>query len=231
MPDQDDRPRELDYNPPEFANAAAELYNSPSLHISNVVHGRRNLDSRVEYRRTANPDDDNFEIPEQIVLKRWKSRNPGPQNLRFSGFRLSPNVWKSLHFAFGFDVEALCSYSAEEIDEIYIEQTTQPEFIRLHFKRMDGTKVKILTEALGKVKLKKVLERHNDPNFPKRYGTPDLFLYALNSNSHTINHFRFVEVKKPQEPLSRDQINELGFLKNELGVKARVLRLIESQWI
>lgn len=228
MSEQDNNPPKIERDTPELENSVGDLFDTPPLRISNVVHGRRNLDSRVEYRRTANLEDDNFDIPEQIVLKRWKAREPGRQNLRFSGFRLSPNVWKSLHFAFGFDVEALCSYSAEEIDEIYIEQATQAEFIRLHFKRMDGTKVKILTEALGKAKLKKVLERHNDPNFPKRYGTPDLFLYALNSNSHTINHFRFVEVKKPQEPLSRDQINELGFLKNELGVKARVMRLIET---
>lgn len=221
MPDQDNDPKEQAYTP-------TMRYNSPSLNISNIVYGRRNLDNRVEYRRTANPEDENFAIPEQIVLKRWKAREPGAQNLKFSGFRLSPNVWKSLHFAFGLDVEALCSYSAEEIDEIYIEQATKAEFIELHFKRMAGSKVKILTEALGKVKLRKVLERHNDPNFPNVYGTPDLFLYALNHDNRTVNHFRFVEVKKPKEPLSQDQINELNFLTNELHIKARVLRLIEA---
>ena len=202
-------------------------YNTPQLSISNVVYGRRNLVGRVEYRQTANLEDEDFSIPEKIVLKRWKARAPGTQSLKFSGFRLSPNVWKSLHFAFGFDVAALRSYSIEEIDDIFIRKSQENHFKERHFKRMVGSNVKVFVEALGQEKLLTLLQRHNDPDFPERYGTPDLFLYALNNDSDTINHFRFVEVKKPDEPLSSDQVNELDFLKNELNLKARVLRLSE----
>lgn len=41
--------------------------------------------------------------------------------------------------------------------------------------------------------------------------------------------FRFVEVKKPGEPLSSDQINELHFLNDELNVRARVIYLDERE--
>ncbi len=202
-------------------------YNTPRLWISNVVYGRRNLVGRVQYRQTANLEDEVFDIPEQIVLKRWKARAPRAQSLRFSGFRLSPNIWKSLHFAFGFDAAALHSYSIEEIDDIFIRKSQENHFKERHFKRMVGSNVKVFVEALGQEKLLTLLQRHNDPDFPERYGTPDLFLYALNNDSDTINHFRFVEVKKPDEPLSSDQVNELDFLINEMDLKARVLRLSE----
>ena len=45
--------------------------------------------------------------------------------------------------------------------------------------------------------------------------------------STAVEYIRFVEVKKPDEPLSQDQVTELKFL-NEINIKARVLRLIEN---
>ena len=47
--------------------------------------------------------------------------------------------------------------------------------------------------------------------------------------SKEIDHVRFIEVKKPREPLSEDQVNELHYLNFDLKVKARVLRLREAR--
>ena len=48
-------------------------FNSPALRISNIVHGRRNVAGRVEYMLDPKGQDTSkFEIPEQIVLTRWK---------------------------------------------------------------------------------------------------------------------------------------------------------------
>ena len=73
------------------------------------------------------------------------------------------------------------------------------------------------------------MNRHNDPARLKIYGTPDLFVWAVSKNSDKIDHVRFIEVKKPREPLSEDQVNELHYLNFDLKVKARVLRLREAR--
>ena len=64
------------------------------------------------------------------------------------------------------------------------------------------------------------MNRHNDPARLKIYGTPDLFVWAVSKNSEKIDHVRFIEVKKPREPLSEDQVNELHYLNFDLKVKA-----------
>jgi len=52
------------------------------------------------------------------------------------------------------------------------------------------------------------------------------FLYAIEGSSNHPTFARFVEVKKPEEPASRVQLEEIDFL-NKLGLHARVLRLVE----
>ncbi len=54
---------------------------------------------------------------------------------------------------------------------------------------------------------------------------PDLFLFAWQHEPRRVLG-RFVEVKKPEEPLKPSQVEELAYL-NGLGLKARVLRLTE----
>ena len=203
-------------------------YGSPRLGISNIVYGRRNLNGRVEYLLDHSDGVQSYEIPEQIVLKRWKAKDGTPRAVRYSGFRLKPNTWKSLSFVFGFDVKRLSELNAGQINTCFSESCRDEEFNSRNFNKIDGYKVEILIKALGSEKMLQILKRHNDPEFPERYGTPDLFLFATKIDENKIDHFRFVEVKRPRERLSADQINELDFLKNELNLKARVLRLIEQ---
>ena len=99
----------------------------------------------------------------------------------------------------------------------------------LHYPTMVGMKVVRLMEGLGLERFKILMERHNDPSRAQRYGTPDLFLWALAKNSEVMAYSRFVEVKKPDEPLSKDQISELHFLNSVLDVKARCFRLKERK--
>ena len=205
-------------------------FDSPALRISNIVYGRRNLTgNRVEYLLDHTDPNSPYHIAEQIVLRRWKAKDGSESGLRFSGFRLSPKIWKSLNFVFEADVHAMCDLSEDHLNEIFAKRSGDIEFKNQHFITITGDKLKRLTSALGPERLHKLLERHNDPDYPERYGTPDLFLYAIKERDNKIDHFRFVEVKKPDEPLSSDQINELHFLNDELHVKARVLFLDERE--
>ena len=54
---------------------------------------------------------------------------------------------------------------------------------------------------------------------------PDLFLYALNEQGR-VQSPRFVEVKRPREPIHSSQTGEIAFLLG-LGLNARVFRLLE----
>lgn len=205
-------------------------FNSPALRISNIVYGRRNpTGHRVEYLLDHMDPNSTYHIPEQIVLRRWKAKDGSETGLRFSGFRLSPKIWKSLNFVFEADIQAMCDLNEDRLNKIFAKKSKEEEFKNQHFIIITGDKLKRLTSALGPETLRRLMDRHNDPNFPERYGTPDLFLYAIQEGTDKIDHFRFVEVKKPDEPLSADQINELHFLIDELKVRARVLFLIEGE--
>ena len=205
-------------------------FNSPALRISNIVYGRRNpTGHRVEYLLDHTDPNSPYHIPEQIVLRRWKAKDGSEAGLRFSGFRLSPKIWKSLNFVFEADVNAMRDLSEDHLNEIFAKKSEEQEFKNQHFIIITGDKLKRLTSALGTEKLRRLIERHNDPNFQERYGTPDLFLYAIKDETNKIDHFRFVEVKKPDEPLSANQIDELHFLNDELSVNARVLFLDERE--
>jgi hypothetical protein len=83
-----------------------------------------------------------------------------------------------------------------------------------------------LFEVCGASRLKQLIVRHNDPARQDRFGTPDLFLYATDNSTGKAAIARFVEVKKPEEPLKPDQSEEIAFLQG-LGLHARVLRLDE----
>jgi hypothetical protein len=83
-----------------------------------------------------------------------------------------------------------------------------------------------LFEVFGALRLEQLIERHNDPVRQDRFGTPDLFLDAIEDSTGKAAIARFVEVKKPEGPLKRDQTEEIAFLQ-ELGLHARVLRLDE----
>ena len=199
-------------------------FNSPYLGISNIVFGRRtNSDNRVEYLVDANGcKESGYKIPEQVVLLRWKQKVN--HKYRFGGMRLSPNIWRSINVALGSIYTEIFKMDIDQIDLKYkVAAQTLRSF---QYPTMVGMKVVRLMEGLSLKKFKILMERHNDPSRSDKYGTPDLFLWAIKRNSGVIAYSRFVEVKKPNEPLSKDQISELHFL-NGLNLKARCFRLKE----
>ena len=203
-----------------------DQFTSPPLRISNIVHGRRNNSGRVEYlldsRGGENPK---FEIPEQIVLKRWGARSH--TKYKFGGMRLSPNIWRSIWLIVGEDYSEISSLSSEDINQRNRDCSAALKLKK--YKSVNGGNVLKLFEGLGLSKFQSLMTRHNDPVRSDIYGTPDLFLWALCKASFKVQYIRFVEVKKPREPLSEDQKNELHYLNFDLNIKARVLRLREAK--
>jgi len=201
-------------------------FNSPALRISNIVHGRRNVADRVEYMLDPKGQDTSkFEIPEQIVLTRWRQRKSNAYV--FGGMRLSPNIWRSVKVALGKDWSNIERLESTEIDKLY--KASAAGLKSKKYKAVNGENLLKLVEGLGVTKFNALMTRHNDPERSKIYGTPDLFVWAISRNNKEIDHVRFIEVKKPREPLSEDQVNELHYLNFDLKVKARVLRLREAR--
>ena len=201
-------------------------FNSPALRISNIVHGRRNVADRVEYMLDPKGQDTSkFEIPEQIVLTRWRQRRSNAY--QFGGMRLSPNIWRSIKVALGENWSNIERFEATEIDKLY--KASAARLKSKKYKAVNGENLLKLVEGLGVTKFNALMTRHNDPERSKIYGTPDLFVWAISKNNKEIDHVRFIEVKKPREPLSEDQVNELHYLNFDLKVKARVLRLREAR--
>ena len=201
-------------------------FNSPALRISNIVHGRRNVADRVEYMLDPKGQDTSkFEIPEQIVLTRWRQRTSNAYV--FGGMRLSPNIWRSVKVALGKDWSNIERLESTEIDKLY--KASAARLKSKKYKAVNGENLLKLAEGLGVTKFNALMTRHNDPERSKIYGTPDLFVWAISKNNKEIDHVRFIEVKKPREPLSEDQVNELHYLNFDLKIKARVLRLREAR--
>ena len=210
-------------------NIEVEKFKSPSLGISNIVHGRRtNSNNRVEYLVDTEGDEKlGYAIPERVVLLRWKKKIDS--RYRFGGTRLSPNVWRSINVALGSNYSTIFKMGAEQIDAKYLR--ARDALKSVHYPTMAGMKVLKLIEGLGLKRFSILMERHTDPSRTQHYGTPDLFLWALEKSSEVMAYSRFVEVKKPDEPLSIDQISELHFLNCELNLKARCFRLKEHKSI
>jgi hypothetical protein len=201
-----------------------ELNNSPALGISNVVYGReRREDGRVIYF----PDNKLLEgkkvIPEKIVLKRWRKREFLYNVAR--GFRLSPNFWRATSIALGNNAKKIKSLNEIEIE---IRFTKHQNALRAkNFKAQSASNIIETFRNLETHQLQLILDRHLDPDRIEKYGTPDLFLFTSHKKTHAISRACFVEVKRPNEPLSNDQINEINFLRN-IGLKSRVFRLVEA---
>ena len=69
--------------------------------------------------------------------------------------------------------------------------------------------------------------RHNGPDRSGIYGPPDLYFWVTSKAKKTTKYIRFVYVKRRTEHLKAHQKAEIGFLNDELNLKARVLRLKE----
>ena len=199
-----------------------ELNNSPALRISNVVYGReRRKDGRVAYLLKSNSDEPRA-IPEEIVLKRWRSRKQAKKS--FKGFRLSPNFWRAINLALGANAEKIKSLKIEEIEANVAKY--KKNLKEKNYKTQSANNIIEVFKSLETVQLQSILDRHLDPNRIDKYGTPDLFLYVSHTTNYSISMACFVEVKKPKEQLSNDQKHEINFLRS-IRLKSRVLRLIE----
>jgi len=199
-----------------------EINKAPALRISHIVRGRVNDSGRVRYLVDPDGNGDDRAIPEDVVLMRWRRRVMKGHS--FHGCRLGPNTWRAIDYAFGSDAETICGLSVEKIaagrKDLGLDKDTH------HFWLPDASTVAQLFEALGPGDLDQILRRHLSPERVGKFGTPDLFLFAKNHPQANVSFFRLVEVKKPGERISRDQHEEIEFLRS-LGVPARVLRLIE----
>ena len=199
-----------------------ELNNSPALRISNVVYGReRRKDGRVTYLLNSNSDEPRA-IPEEIVLKRWRSRKQA--NKSFKGFRLSPNFWRAIGLALGANAEKIKALKIQEIEVNFSKY--KKDLKEQKYKIQSASNIIEVFKSLETVQLQSILDRHLDPNRIDKYGTPDLFLYVSHTTNYSISRAYFVEVKRPGEKLSDDQKNEINFLRS-IGLKSRVLRLTE----
>ena len=199
-----------------------ELNNSPALRISNLVYGReRREDGRVTYLLNEDSDETRA-IPEEIVLKRWRSRKQA--NKSFKGFRLSPNFWRAIGLALGKNAEKIKTLKIQEIEANFSKY--KKDLKEQKYKIQSASNIIEVFKSLEIQQLQSILDRHLDPNRIDKYGTPDLFLYVSHTTNYSISMACFVEVKRPKEKLSDDQKNEINYLRS-VGLKARVFRLKE----
>ncbi len=195
---------------------------TPALRISHLAYGREKRGNRVVYLLEPKSHAGGKGVAEAVVLYRWRRRIY--PNHRFSGARLGPNLWRAVGEVFGPDVSRWWRLSEEEVAR---RVEAGRAGLGVMGKSLPGSGVLwALFQVCGPERLKRILVRHGELQRAGRYGTPDLFLYAIDQGSNRPVLARFVEVKKPEEPSSKDQIEEIAFLKS-IGLQARVLRLLE----
>lgn len=197
--------------------------NSPALRISHIVRGRERVGHRVKYLVDPEGVLSETAVPETVVLRRWRQRERA--GFRFGGDRLSSTLWRAMRYVFNESPAQVCSMSREEI-AVRLEDW-RVELRRRRLSLPSPMALRVLLSAIGPERLALMLARHADPKRSGHSGVPDLFLYALEAETDRCAYVRFVEVKRPRELLSQDQLDELEFLR-ALGLPARVLRLREQ---
>jgi hypothetical protein len=192
----------------------------PSLRISHIVYGRKNDDGRVKY--LLDQDGHEYFFPEDVVLMRWRRRKH--PNASFSGARLYPHLWRALAEAMGTDCTNWPSQMNEETLHRARMAFRQAKDRQAYLKSLpELSTLEALWSFCGPQRLQKLVDRHRDRNV---FGVPDLFLFAREHKTQKVYMGRFVEVKKPDEPISTGQREEIAFM-NSLGLHARLIRLIE----
>jgi len=198
-------------------------FKKPALRLSLIVYGRESVGTKVRYLIDPKGQGEKKEIPENIVLIRWRKKIS--KGYTFSGDRLGPNVWRGLSTALGSVPNAAwLKWRVEDISkqldgargQMGIYKSSVPSASAVH----------ALIQICGVDRLRAIFSRHLDPNRAGIYGTPDLFLYARDARGTTCMG-RFVEVKRPDERFKSGQFEEIRFLQS-FGFHARVARLIEG---
>ena len=201
-----------------------DIENKPSLRISPNVYGRKSVRNKVMYLLDPKGEGTATGVPEKVVLTRWRKRIY-PDHV-FSGAKLSSTLWRAVAMAFGKNTKRICKLSIEEIENIKLVKTQ--ELKATGFLELPAAKIlEAIFAICGPERLKVLLDKHTSKAHEGHSGVPDLFLYATHMPTGRPSIARFVEVKKPKEPVSLDQKNEIALL-NSMGLHARVVRLVEK---
>ncbi len=199
-----------------------EVDAKPALRISHIVYGRQHTGNRVTYLVDPKGEGNLRAVPESVVLRRWRQRQFS--GYQFSGARLSSTLWRAVANGLGHDAALLCALSPTAIAFAVEQARPTLGFLKLpSVETLDA-----LFRVCGPQRLQKILDRHLSPEQAGLSGVPDLFVYAVDERTGQPTISRFVEVKKPEEPASRVQLDEINFL-NKLGLHARVLRLKDRE--
>jgi hypothetical protein len=192
-----------------------------ALRISTIVRGRHKEGPRVTYLLDPDGRDADRDVPESVVLTRWRRRRVA--GFVHSGARLAPSLWRALPVALGPDVASWTSLSERTIADRL--EAVRPALRAQHLDAPSAMIVHTLIAVCGPARLQQLVARHANPERWGSPGVPDLFLFRRDTTGR-ITSARFVEVKRPREPFRPGQEDELAFLQS-IGLHARVLRLIE----
>ena len=196
---------------------------APALRISNIVMGRQLNGPRVSYLLSPDGTGEQRAAPETVVLRRWRQRQM--KGHTFAGSRLSSTVWRAVAFAFGDSPQQIEAMTEQDLER-HIEGH-RDAMKKRHLSLPSAAILKTLASDLGPDRLRQLVERHTADSRRGMSGVPDLYLYARAETATGKPAFsRFVEVKKPSERILPDQNDEIAFMQS-LGLRARVLRLIE----
>jgi len=201
-----------------------EIEKKPSLRISPYVFGRFQVKNRVTYLIDSKGEGTATGTPERVVLTRWRQRK-FPDHT-FSGEKLSSTLWRAISFAYGKNAEKICKMSLETLQSIKDEKAESLNsngFLKLPA----ASTMCSLFRICGPQRIQVLLDKHISKEHEGMSGVPDLFLYATNKLTGKPSIARFVEVKKPLEPISPEQRAEIALL-NSMGLHARVMRLVEK---
>jgi len=201
----------------------SDIEKKPSLRISPNVYGRTSVRNKVKYLIDPKGNGSDMGVPERVVLTRWRQRRF--PNHQFSGDKLSSTLWRAVAAVYGKNTLKICKLSKAEIEDL--KRTKGPLLKKLfHFDLPASNILFALFNICGPDRLKILIDKHLSKEHEGRSGVPDLFLFATNIQSGKPSIARFVEVKKPGEKISQDQLDEIELL-NSMGLHARVMRLVE----
>jgi len=200
-----------------------DIEKKPSLRISPTVYGRTSVKNKVKYLIDPKGFGSDMGVPERVVLTRWRQRKFA--NHRFSGDKLSSTLWRAVVAVYGKNAAKICMLSTEQLEKIKVTQSKLDEK-QTHLKLPASSILFALFFICGSERLQVLLDKHTSKEHEGRSGVPDLFLFAVSTVTGKPSIARFVEVKKPGEKISQDQLDEIELL-NSMGLHARVMRLVE----
>ena len=200
-----------------------DIEKKPSLRISPNVYGRTSVRNKVKYLIDPKGGGSDMGVPERVVLTRWRMRQF--PNHKFSGDKLSSTLWRAVAAVYGKNAAKICRLSKDQLEEIKVIQS-QAEGESNYLKLPASNIMFALFFICGPKRLQVLIDKHTSKEHEGRSGVPDLFLFAVSTVTGEPSIARFVEVKKPGEKISQDQIDEIELL-NSMGLHARVMRLVE----